>query len=227
MKLLQKIKLPIFICFFFVALLVIWKVLGLPSDTELVMLGREYFAKYGIITVLVAAIIEGFLFSGWYAPGGLVIFLGVILAPTPPRAVFSVIATIIGFSIAYTLNFLAGTYGWYRAFLKLGFRTSLAKAHEQFELHGPRAIFLSYWEPNLASLVSTAAGIAKAPFRVFFIPSLFATLFWAVFWGTLAYFFGESILTYLGGIFFVAMGGWIIWIILKHYREKRATKRPQ
>lgn len=223
-SLFQKIKVPILICTFFVAVLLLWRLFGLPSEDELMSLARNYFERYGIITVFFAAIIEGALFAGWYAPGGLVIFLGVILSRSPQQAVASVVATIFGFIIAYTLNFFIGKYGWYKALFKLGVRKSLEKANTSFEKYGFRAIYLAYWEPNLASLISTAAGIAKASFKKFFIVSGVATIFWAIFWGSITYIFGQKILNYLGLVFLAAMLGWVVWIIVVHLREQKVLK---
>lgn len=222
--LLQKIKVPILIGTFFITVLLLWNLFNLPSEDELISLARNYFQHYGVVTVFFAAIIEGALFAGWYAPGGLVIFLGVIFSRSPQQAVASVVATILGFTIAYTLNFFIGKYGWYKALFRLGVRKPLEKANTSFEKYGFRAIYLSYWEPNLASLISTTAGIAKVSFRKFFIASGVATVFWGIFWGSITYIFGQKILNYLGLVFLAAMLGWIVWIILGHLREKRALK---
>lgn len=216
----DKIKLPLFIISFFVALTFLWQLLGLPPEEKLIDLAKVYFAKWGVLTVLVAAVFEGALLAGWYIPGGLVIFLGVIFSKDLPQVVLSVDATIIGFMIAYLINFYTGKYGWYRALLKLGIKKSLEKAEGEFNSHGFKTIYLSYWEPNLASLISTAAGIAQASFKKFFIHSTVATTFWAIFWGSITYIYGQKILEYLGYIFFAVMIGWIIYIIIKHKKAQ-------
>jgi len=215
----QKIKLPLFLIFFFLLLILLWKLFKLPPEEELIEIARGYFERFGLLTVLVASIIEGALLAGWYVPGGLVIFLGVILSHDPKQAVLSVLLTIVGFLIAYVFNYFVGKYGWYKVLLKLGVKSSLEKAQKDFNKHGFKTIYLSYWEPNLASLISTAAGIAQAPFRKFFFTSVMATFLWAIFWGTIAYIFGEQILQYLGGIFFGVIIIWIIFIIVKHIKQ--------
>ncbi len=78
---------------------------------------------------------------------------------------------------------------------------------------------MSYWEPNLASLVSTSAGIARVPIKKFLIVSFIATVFWCTFWGIVAYSFGSEILKYLGGIFFGVMFVWIVFIIVKYKKQ--------
>ena len=219
-KILNAIKLPLFIIVFFLALGFLWKLLGLPPEEKLVEVARGYFALFGVITVFFAAIIEGALLAGWYVPGGLVIFLGVILSKSPEQAVFSIVATILGFLIAYTFNFFVGKYGWYKILLKFGIKKSLEKAERDFNKYGWKTVYISYWEPNLASLVSTAAGIAQASFRKFISHTVIATVFWAVFWGSLAYVFGEKILAYLGIVFFGIMAVWIIYLVIKVRKER-------
>jgi HAD superfamily phosphoserine phosphatase-like hydrolase len=193
----------------------LWQLLGLPPQEQLIEMARGYFDKYGLVTIFFASIIEGALLAGWYVPGGLVIFLGVILSHTPEQAMLSVLATIIGFLIAYKINFFVGKYGWYKVLLKLGVKSSLEKAERDFNKHGWKTIYFSYWEPNLASLVSTAAGIARASFQKFYFHSIIATVFWAVFWGSMAYAFGEQILEYLGFVFFGVMIIWIIYLVTR------------
>jgi membrane protein DedA with SNARE-associated domain len=219
-KTFDKIKLPLFIIAFFIALSFLWQLLGLPPEEKLIVLAKVYFAKWGVITVLIAAIFEGALLAGWYVPGGLVIFLGVIFSKDLSQVTLSVSATIIGFLIAYIINFYTGKYGWYRALLKLGVKNSLEKAQKEFGTHGFKTIYLSYWEPNLASLISTAAGIAQASFKKFFINSILATTFWAIFWGSITYIYGQKILEYLGYIFFAVMVGWIVYIVIKHRKTQ-------
>jgi len=224
-KIFNQIKLPLYIIIFFTGIILLWELFNLPSEEQLIEISRGYFERYGLITVLFAAIIEGALLAGWYAPGGLVIFMGVILSQSPKQALLSIVLTIIGFMIAYTFNFFTGKYGWYKVLLKFGVKNSLEKAQVQFAKYGFKTIYVSYWEPNLASLVSTAAGIAQAPLRKFLFISLIATIFWAFFWGTLAYTFGSQILEYLGVIFFGVLIIWIIFIIIKHINQGKLEQK--
>lgn len=222
----NKLKVPIVIILIFVSFILIWDLLNLPPDEVLLSMAQSYFLKYGFITIILASIIEGALVIGWYLPGGVVIFTGVILASgDPKRAILSVLATIIGLSLAYILNYFIGRYGWYRAFVVFGLKNSLENSKVQFQKYGYKAIFMSYWQPNLAALVSTSAGILHIPFKRFFIYSTFAAITWSVFWGTMAYVFGQKILKYLGIVFFGVMIVWIIYIILNHYFEKKLSNK--
>jgi len=217
----KKLKTPLILIIVFVSIILLWDLLDLPPEEVLIEMAKGYFEKYGLVTVLLAAIVEGALVVGWYLPGGLVIFLGVILASGDPyRATLSVIATIIGFCIAYTFNYFLGRYGWYQVLTVFGLKDSLQKAERSFQKHGYKAMLLSYWQPNLAALVSTSAGVLKTPFKKFFIYSTLATMLWSAFWGIMAYLVGQKILEYLGMVFFGIMIIWVISIIVEHYQNK-------
>ncbi len=221
---LKKLKLPIFIILFFLVMILLWKALGLPSEEVLIEKTREYFFKYGLVTVFIASLIESMLLVGWYLPGGLIIFLGVILsAGNPVHATASVICTILGFSIGYSANYFLGQYGWYKLFIKFGLSRSLSQAQEQFQKYGLRGIYMSYWQPNLGALISTSAGILKFNKLKFITHSTFATIIWSTFWGVIAYFLGEKVLSYLGIVFFGIMIVWILSILIQHNKNKKAV----
>lgn len=218
---LKKLALPLFCIGLFLSLLLIWKLLRLPSEEVMVEKARAYFFEYGLITIFIASLIESMLVVGVYIPGGLVIFLGVILsAGNPTQAFLSVLCTILGFSLGYIANYFIGYYGWYKLFTKFGLSNSLIKAEEQFRKHKYKAILFSYWQPNLGAFVSTAAGVLKASRKKFMIASTVAAIIWSTFWGLSAYFFGEKILSYLGIFFFIIMSIWIGSIIVGHYKIK-------
>lgn len=203
-----------------------WILLDLPKDEQLIRIATEYFNKYGLVTILIASLTEGTLLIGWYAPAGLVIFLGVILSSHDPKQVFlSICMNIIGFICAYSFNYFMGRYGWYKVLLRLGARGPLERAQKNFDEYGMKAIYMSYWSPNLASLISTASGIARAPLRKFSVISSIATILWSFFWGTTAYLFGPKILNYLGAIFVAVMAGWIVYTLIKNRTALFNTKK--
>jgi membrane protein DedA with SNARE-associated domain len=106
----------------------IWVILDLPSRDVLEGWARGWIATYGYPIVLIGSFFEALLLIGWYFPGSVIIFLSVILAPTPQSAVVSVILVTCGLYAGYTFNFFLGTYGWYRLFLLWGIRAQLEDA---------------------------------------------------------------------------------------------------
>src|SRR3989338_3380973 len=187
-KLLNSLAVPIFALLAFGLFYIFWALLDLPPKEEVMRIAELYFETYGLATIFVAAMIESVLFVGWDFPGSLVIVLGVVFSRddfVQLLGVYSV--TTLAFIIAYALNFYVGKYGWYRLLLALGLRKPLENAQHQLTRYGPRAIFLTYWHPNLAALTSTAAGILQLPFRTFMTYSAAAAILLDVFWTVVGY----------------------------------------
>lgn len=216
---LRKIRLPLTIIGVFIFLLLLKKAFPTFNEEQLAEDIKRYYFEYGVFTVFLAALIEGLLVVGWYLPGGLVIFLGVILAAgNPLLALCSVIATIIGFLSAYSIDYLLGRFGWYKLFIRFGLKGSLEEIKPKVQNHFIKTVFLSYWQPNLGTIVATSAGILHTPFSSFLLYSTIATILWSSFWGTVAYFLGMAIISYLGIIFLVALLSWTLFLVIKHRR---------
>ena len=78
---LQPGYLPFALAFGFLVLAFAYRALGLPSPSDVALVGQHLYASYGLITLFVAAFIEGLFFFGIYLPGSFVIVLAVHLAP--------------------------------------------------------------------------------------------------------------------------------------------------
>ena len=206
-------------------LYVSWRFFGLPEEEKIIEIARFYFDKYGLAILLVSAVIEGTVLIGWYYPGSLVIFLGVILAGKDiERVVMAVGVITAGLYFAYILNFLIGKYGWYRLLLKFGLREALEEAKMRVNKHGLPAIFMSYWQPNLGALVATSVGILEFSFGKFLLYSIIATLVWNTFWGILVYFIGEGVLSLVGLRFvFLAI---FLWILYRMWQKENSAPNP-
>lgn len=77
-EVLALLSVPLILFVIYLTLIFFWKLLGLPSDDQMLVVVKDYFLKYGLWIVFISALIEGFLLLGQYFPGGFVIFLGVI-----------------------------------------------------------------------------------------------------------------------------------------------------
>ncbi|OHA89386.1 MAG: hypothetical protein A3B03_00150 [Candidatus Zambryskibacteria bacterium RIFCSPLOWO2_01_FULL_42_41] len=216
----KKALLPLSVLGIFLLIYLAWRFFGLPPQAELIEIARFYFDRYGLAILLVSSLIEGTVLVGWYYPGSLVIFLGVILAGQDISKVVEAVAIItLGLFFAYIFNFLLGKYGWYRLLLKFGLKEALEDAKERVTKHGLAAIFMSYWQPNLAALVATSAGILDFSFKKFFVLSFLAATLWNTFWGILVYIIGEEALS-LVGIKFVLLAIFL-WIIYRIWNETK------
>lgn len=231
-KFLKILGLPLVVLAVFLSLRAVWKIFDLPQEDELVEMTRRYFDLYGYGIVFVSAMIEGMLLAGWYYPGSLVIFLGVIFAGRNIPEVIAVVALVtIGLFVADLFDYALGKYGWYRLLLRFGLLGPMESAQLRLAKYGPSGIFLSYWHPNLAALTATAAGTLQFPFKKFALYSAIALGLWNAFWGALVYFLGEAALTLIGTRFvLVVLAAWILYrlIFKKKYSipEAPGTEQP-
>jgi membrane protein DedA with SNARE-associated domain len=220
---LKIIAFPLGLLAFFVVLYAIWILLDLPPEETILRTARDLFERYGVVIVLVSAFLEGLLLIGWYFPGTLVIILGLILAGADLLRLAQVgVLAATGLFAAYVVNFLIGRHGWYRLLLAFGLKEPLENAQRRLTRHGLSAIFMTYWQPNLSSLVSTAAGILQFPFGRFVAYSLPATALWITFWSLLIYFLGRAALSLAGFRFiFIALVVWIVLRLLLYWMKRR------
>ncbi len=194
-----------------------WTLLNLPSEKELIPIIKTYFDSYGILIVFLAAIFESAFVLGVYAPGGLVIFLGVIFSiGNPWKAVFVVASVITGFLIGFTIDFYLGRYGWYKFLIHFGLQKTLDSTKEKIEKYGQSTAWVAYHHPDLGSLVATSYGILQFSYKKFMTISVLPVTLWCIFWGTLAYFLGEKALQIMGyKTLFIILGVWIIARIIE------------
>lgn len=188
-----------------------WKILNLPSESEMVSVIRSYFDTYGILLVFVSSIVESAFIVGVYAPGGLVIFLGVILSGGDPlRALMTVASVVLGFLIGFSLDFYIGRIGWYRFLLHFGFGRVLETTKVRMRKYGLSVPWLGYHNPDTGSVVATAYGILGLSYRDFLKKSVAPIVAWCAFWGLIAYFLGMSALEIMGYKALVVIVG--VWI---------------
>src|SRR3954469_18679969 len=202
---------PLAVLAVFGLLYAVWLALDLPPEETLAQIAKTYLDRYGVVIVLISAYLEGLLLIGWYFPGTLVIVLALIFAaPQPSR--FALVAAIAGSGLigAYVTNFFAGRYGWYRLLLAFGLRAPLENAQRRLTKYGLSAIFTTYWQANLASCISTAAGILQFPPARFVVYSAIAEALWATFWASIIFFLGKSALALVGSRMILLMI--MLWI---------------
>lgn len=224
---LKLLIIPAALFVIYLTMFLFWKLFSLPPPEQLVNIVKNYFDKYGLIVVFISALIEGTLLIGQYFPGGFIIFLGVITAAGDVlRASKVVLIVSLAFVIAYNLNYAMGKYGWYKILIKFGLKKPLESAQSKLNKHGLKAVLFSYWEPNLASITATGAGILNLPLSKFNLYSLIGIIFWNSFWGILIFKLGENALK-LTGLKYIAII-FVIWIgiiIISEFirRKKEAT----
>ena len=219
---LRIVALPLAILVAFLVLYAVWIALDLPPEETIIEIARGYLDRYGVVIVLIAAYLEGLLLIGWYFPGTLVIIFALIVAGQDVARVAQVAALAgSGLVAAYATNFFIGKYGWYRMLLAFGLREPLDKAKARLTKYGLSAILTTYWQANLASVISTAAGILQFPASRFIAYSIAAEAFWVTFWSTLIFFLGRAALSLAG--FRIILLMIVIWIALRLIFRRRGA----
>jgi len=223
---LKILAVPLILFAIYLSMAAAWKILGLPTDDEQFDIIKQFFISHGLWVVFIGALIEGFLLLGQYFPGGFIIFLGVISAGKDiPRVIQVVTVVSLAFFISYTLNYWVGKYGWYNLLIKFGLKTALESAKEKLAKQGLNAVIFSYWEPNLASLTATAAGILRVHLKQFLIYSTIGIIIWNTFWGTLVFSLGDSALKLIGFKYVIIIFlGWFCILLFKKYLSNRKLK---
>ena len=175
--------------------------------------------------MLVCAYLEALLVIGWYFPGTLVIIFALIVAATEPvRYAETVLVAGLGLYGGQVTNFFIGKFGWYRLLLAFGLREPLEKAKRRLSKYGLSAIFTTFWQANLASVISTAAGILQIPVGRFVVLALIAQTLWFSFWGALIYWLGPAALSLAG--FRMILLLILIWIAARLIWRWRFERRP-
>jgi membrane protein DedA with SNARE-associated domain len=224
----RLIAIPIVFLFVFASLYLVWEMLDLPPEDVLLGIARSYFERYGLITVFIGAFVEGLLLIGWYFPGAIVILAALLLAGHNPWAAAQVLmATIAGLSVAYLVNFLLGKYGWYRLLIAFGLREGLERAKARLTKYGLSAIFTTYWQMNLASLTSTAAGILHFPAAKFVLISVVACVAWITFWGSMIFFLGQAATALVSlRVIIAVIAAWIVGRVIYARLRGRSGVEP-
>lgn len=213
-RILKVVAFPLAVLAAFALLYAIWVALDLPPEKTIIEIARRYLDRYGVVIVLLCAYVEGLLLIGWYFPGALVVIFALIVAGQDAARVVEVAALAgSGLAAAYVTNFFIGKYGWYRLLLAFGLRGPLDRAQQRLTKYGLSAIFTTYWQANVASVISTAAGILQFPVARFVAYSIAAEAIWITFWASLIFFLGPAALALAGFRFIFIMI--LIWIAVR------------
>ncbi len=225
-KYLKILVIPFALLVFVLLLDLMWKKLNLPPEEELIPIIRSYFDIYGIWLVFLAAVIESALVLGVYAPGGLVIFLGVIFSiGSPVRAVMVVASVILGFMIGFSFDYILGKYGWYRFFMHFGMGKTIERTKVRVEKYGFSTAWIGYHHPDFGSFIATTCGILGYSYRRFLLLTFPPVAVWCVFWGVLAYVLGDEALKLMGYKTLVVI--LLVWIVARIVEVRLAERKAK
>jgi membrane protein DedA with SNARE-associated domain len=197
----------------FLLLMLIWRVVDLPSPQEVYDGIVRLYHDYGLVIVAAAAAIEGLVLISLYFPGSGVILIGVAASRGDPTRAVAVVAIVtLAFIVAAQINFVVGYFGLHGLILKMGGSKWLKRAQDRYARNGVYILAPCFVHPNLGGFMSVAAGIGRLQWRKFFIISVASIALWNVFWGFVAYLFAqvvESVATQP----FLVLSGLGLWTI--------------
>jgi membrane protein DedA with SNARE-associated domain len=226
---LKLLSVPIILLLSFLSLALVWELFNLPSTQVIGEAAGRLFETYGLPIVFVAAFLEGMLLIGNYFPGAFIIVLGVVLSGSIGGALGVLIVGTAGLMLSHAFNYYLGKHGWFRLFQKFGVGRSIDESKEKILKKGGLAIFFTYWNPSMAAVVDTAAGLLKMPAKRFFLISLISSIFWNTLVAAVAYILGDRALeiitpgspdlVYIIGIFIV----WCAVLLFIDWRRSRTV----
>ena len=224
-KLSPQDLLPFGILAFYLVVAVLIR-LYLPPAQVILDTVAGFYRTFGYPFVLFSGLLESLFLIGFYFPGSAAILLGAAIARTGAVSLPLVIFfSTVGFMVGYTINYYLGKFGWYKILARMGFEKGIHIAGEKLEKHGEKALFLSYFSPNTASLISTAAGVTKYPFKKFFFVSLLSQTFWSILWGSITFMLGDIFVELFAKYAtFIVYGILAIVIIRQFWKRGKSTK---
>ena len=198
---------------------------NIPDTETLIKEIEKLYLLYGYYLVFIGAFFEGLFPIGMYIPGSTVVLLGAVLSKKATvQFPLVIILAVLGFSLAYCVNYVLGRIGWYQILAFLGLENGIKEAKEKIEKHKDKTILLGYISPSPAAFLSTASGVLKIPFWRFLGLSVVAQLFWGTLWGGIAYIFGMPLVEFILKNLFIIIGFIVVIGIFRSRRDRRGKK---
>ncbi len=153
--------------------------LGLPGIDFFAGIAKDFFERYGLITLYVSAVIESLFMISFYFPGSLIVALAILVSDRSVAALAVIV--LIGWASVLTataINYWLGKEGFYRLLLRLGSEDTLHSMQAYLEKRGRWAVFFSAVHPNLLAIATICMGIARTGFVKTMAFSFIAIAFW-------------------------------------------------
>lgn len=162
---------------------------------HILSLVEGWYARYGYLTVFVAAFLEGLFPLCFYIPGSTSIVIGIVFAQRAGLSLGWFTALIIlGFFLAYCINYATGRYGVYKLLDKLGYSHQIKEVQQRLQDRGPKMLFGALFHSSLGAISSTAAGVIRMPLLAFIQWTLLGVVFWDLLWVGGLYFVGDTLI---------------------------------
>ena len=193
-------------------------------------------SPYGELVAWFIVFAETGLLIGFFLPGDSLLFTAGVLAGQGKLDLWlllpgAFLAAVAGDQVGYVIGHRAGPRLFRRPDSRLFKQEYVARTHEFFEHHGPKAVVLARFVPVVRTFMPVLAGVGKMNRRLFTIYNLIGALIWAVGVTLLGYALGNaigsSIDTYLLPLIALVIVISLIPVYVEWRRAKgRVTRSP-
>jgi membrane-associated protein len=193
-------------------------------------------SPYGELVAWFIVFAETGLLIGFFLPGDSLLFTAGVLAGQGRLDLWlllpgAFLAAVAGDQVGYVIGHRAGPRLFRRPDSRLFKQEYVARTHEFFEHHGPKAVVLARFVPVVRTFMPVLAGVGKMNRRLFTIYNLIGALIWAVgvtlLGNALGNAIGSSIDTYLLPLIALVILISLLPVYLEWRRAKgRVTRSP-
>jgi membrane-associated protein len=189
----------------------------------------------GYVGLIVIIFVETGFFFGFFLPGdSLLVTAGLLIATKLDMNVYLLgamlnVAAVAGDAVNYWIGRITGPKIFVRDDSFFFKKKHVERAHEFYEKHGAKTIFLARFMPIVRTFAPLVAGVAKMDYKVFAIYNVVGGTAWI--WSMLftGYFLGRYVpgidkyieLVIIVVIFLSILPGIVAW-----WRERRRLKQP-
>lgn len=214
------------IVLFFLVYLLTYRLLGLPSANEFILIMQTGFENFGLLFLLVGLMLEGLFVFGLYFPGSAIAIMAVITLGRTYYDVFLIILVGVLAMIAITtVNYLLGKYGYYKVLEKLGAKGSIERMGNRFRKNEKGVIFLFSSSPNSLAICSIYAGIVRAHFITYMTWVGICLFFWiSLVSGLVFIFLRDYDLASTGNVQWYALAILSMWAVWESVTSLRSEK---
>ena len=195
----------------------------------------EEYGRWIILLLFIIIFLETGLVITPFLPGDSLLFVaGAMFASSDENILLIAIFLFIAAVIGDTLNYHIGKYfgnkmltGYFAKFIN---PKIIEKTHQYFEKHGGRTIIIARFVPLVRTGAPFVAGVGNMPYKHFLTYNVVGGFIWIFLLLFAGYFFGnipliKNNLSLVTMIIILISILPIIWEGLKHYLDKRKSKK--
>ena len=198
---------------------------------------KQLIASGGIALLFFIIYAETGLFVGFFLPGDSLLVTAGLFAYTNPEVLninhmilALCIAAIAGDNTGYWFGRKTGPRLYARPDSRLFKKHHLQRAHDFYEKHGAKTIFMARFVPIIRTFGPIAAGIAEMPYKRFLLFSVTGGIAWITSMSLLGYYLGSSIPGVekkIDKVIIIVIAVSLLPMLIHYLQEKRKGKSAE